>query len=357
MKIIFLGDAQSIHFIRWVRFFAARGHEVFAWSAEPPKEGFPGYHRLFPRLPFRPFNYLSLVRDLKNKIAKLGPDLVNAHFVPNYGFIAALASARPLAITTWGSDVLLSPHKSFLHKWRASYSLSKAELVLTDSKVSALEVLYLGVNKNKLLTRPMGVERAFVQEGEKKCVSDSKEMLTILSCRRLEKLYNVESLIRALSRLKKRPNWRAIIVGTGSQRKKLENLAARRGIVNRISFLGELSVADYRKVMLEADIFVSTALSDSTSVSLLEAMACKLACVTTEIPGNSEWITVMENGLTFVPKNDEMLAFLLGKLLDDSELRLRLGERAFERVATRAVWEENMADVEEAFMKLSAKHK
>ncbi len=354
MKILFLGDAQSVHFIRWVRFFAGLGHEAHAWSAEPPKEGIPGFHRLFPRLPGRVFGYLSLVSPLKSQMAKLGPDLVNAHFVPNYGFISALAGARPLAITTWGSDVLLSPKKSFLHKWRASYSLSKAGLVLADSKVSALEVLYLGVNKNKLLTRPMGVERALLKEGGAKVLSP-KENLTILSCRRLEKLYNVETLIRGLARLKGRPNWRAVIVGMGSQKPKLEKRAARLGIADRISFLGELSIADYRRVLLESDIYVSTALSDSTSVSLLEAMASKLACVVTEIPGNAEWISVMENGLTFVPKNDEMLAFLIGKLLDDSELRARLGERAFERVFSRAVWEDNMADVEEAFLKLAGK--
>ncbi|MCI0404462.1 MAG: glycosyltransferase [candidate division Zixibacteria bacterium] len=354
MKILFLGDAHSIHFIRWVRFFAAWGHEVFAWSAEPPKEEIPGYRRLFPRLPGRVFGYPSLVSPLKNQMAKLGPDLVNAHFVPNYGFIGALAGAHPLAITTWGSDVLISPQKSFLHKARARWTLSKAGLVTADSRSAAVEVLYLGVHQDKLLVRPMGVERALVEEGGKKTFSP-QERLTILSCRRLEKLYNVETLLRALARLKDRPDWQAVILGTGSQRRKLEHLAARRGIANRISFLGELSTADYRKVMLEADIYVSTSLSDSSSVSLLEAMASKLACVVTEIPGNSEWITVMENGLTYVPKSDEMLAFLVGKLLDDSELRLRLGERAFERVSARAVWEENMADVEEAFLKLAGK--
>jgi glycosyltransferase involved in cell wall biosynthesis len=203
----------------------------------------------------------------------------------------------------------------------------------------------------------MWLERALIHEGGRKVLSTHNENLTILSCRRLEKLYNVETLVRALTRLNKRPHWQAIIVGTGSQRRKLEHLAARKGIANRISFLGELSVSDYRKVMLEADIYVSTALSDSTSVTLLEAMASKLACVVTEIPGNSEWISVMENGLTFIPKSDEMLAFLIGKLLDDSELRRRFGERAFERVAEQAVWEENMADVEEAFLKLAAKPK
>ncbi|MCI0329587.1 MAG: glycosyltransferase [candidate division Zixibacteria bacterium] len=355
MKLLFLGDAQSSHFIRWVRFFAERGHEVHSWSAEPPKEELPGYRRLLPRLPGRVLGYLSLVSGLKREMAGLGPDLVNAHFVPNYGFIGALAGVRPLVITTWGSDVLISPKKSFLHRLRARYSLSKARLVTADSRSAAVEVLYLGVNKDRLLVRPMGVERPLLEEGSRRVLSP-KETLTILSCRRLEKLYNVETFLRALARLKKRPNWRALIVGTGSRKQKLERLAARLGIANRVTFLGELSISDYRKVLLEADIYVSTALSDSTSVSLLEGMAAKLACLVTEVPGNAEWITVMENGLTFVPKDDEMLAFLIGKLLDDAGLRMRLGERAFEKVSTKAVWEDNMADVERAFSDLVKKH-
>jgi len=306
-------------------------------------------------LPGRVLGYLSLIAGLKKKIAELGPDLVNAHFVPNYGLVGALSGARPLVITTWGSDVLISPNKSFLHKARATYSLSKAGLVTADSRSAAVEILYLGVHKDKLLVRPMGVERSFVEEGRKKALS-YKANLTILSCRRLEKLYDVETLIRALARLKDSPNWRGVIIGTGSQKQKLEKLAARLGIANRVSFLEELSFGDYRKVMLEADLYVSTARSDSTSVSLLEAMAAKLACVVTEIPGNSEWVSVMENGLTFVPKNDEMLAFLIGKLLDEPELRMRLGARAFEKVSAKAVWEDNMADVEKAFCDLMRKH-
>lgn len=355
MKLLFLGDARISHFIRWARFFAERGHQVHCWSAEPPKEEIPGFRRLAPKLPGRVFGYLSLVPGLKREIGELGPDLINAHFVPNYGFIGALSGARPLVITTWGSDVLVSPKKSFLHKWRAVWSLSKAGLVTADSRVSALEVLYLGVNKNRLLVRPMGVERFFIEEGRKKTLSP-KEELTILSCRRLEKLYNVETLVRALARLQSRPHWRAVITGTGSQKRKLAKLAERLGISHRLSFLGELSAADYRKVMLASDLYVSTALSDSTSVSLLEAMAAKLACLVTEIPGNGEWVSVLESGLTFVPKNDEMLAFLIGKLLDDPELLMRLGERAFEKVSARAVWEENMADVEKAFFDLVKKH-
>ncbi len=354
MRIVFLGDARSIHFARWVRYFAGRGHQVHVWSAEPPAEDLPNFTRLEPRLRWRPLLYPSLVSEIRKKMAGIGPDLVNAHFVPNYGFLAALAGCRPLAISTWGSDVLISPHQTFLHKWRAQWALSKARLVTADARVSAVELLYLKVDQENILVRPFGVPRLLFEQGELKVLEKKKE-LAIISCRQLEKLYDVETLILALSRLKNKPNWRAMILGAGSQRRRLEKLSQKLDLAGRVSFLGKVPLADYQGLLLASDIYVSTALSDSTSVSLLEAMASRLACVVTEIPGNAEWITVMENGLTFVPQHDEMLGFLLGKLLDDDELRLRLSEQAPERVREKGIWEENMADVEAAFAKLAGK--
>lgn len=350
MKLLFLGDAGSIHFVRWVRYFAERGHSVFAWSAQPPREDIPNFRQLSSRIP-RPFTYPALVPRLKRMLAELAPDLVNAHFVPNYGLMGALAGFRPLAISTWGSDVLISPHKSFLHKARATYALSKADLVTADARVASMELIYLRVKKEKILMVPMGVPKAFLEEGRNR-VLEEKKAVAIFSCRRLEKLYDVQTLLRALARLKTNKPWRAFILGAGSQKERLEKLANRLKLGDKISFMGVLPLSYYHKLMLESDIYVSTALSDSTSVSLLEAMAAKLACIVSEIPGNREWITVMQNGLTFVPRESEMLSFLLEQLIEDADLRMRLGKRAYERVAAKAVWEENMAEVEKAFLNL-----
>ena len=52
-----------------------------------------------------------------------------------------------------------------------------------------------------------------------------------------------------------------------------------------------------------ADIYVSTSLSDGTSLSLLEAMACSLPVVVTDIPANKEWITDGHNGFLCCRKN------------------------------------------------------
>jgi hypothetical protein len=57
------------------------------------------------------------------------PDVVNALFIPNYGFVAAILGCRPLAVTTMGSDVLIVPRKSRFHMWRTRYVLARSDLV------------------------------------------------------------------------------------------------------------------------------------------------------------------------------------------------------------------------------------
>jgi len=158
MKILFLSDAKSYHTQRWVNYFADHGHQCFLITLE---KGFDTKAEEFFILTKSLPNFLkypiSLPR-IKRIVGKIKPDLVNAHFVPNYGFIGALLKFHPLVISTWGSDVLVSPQKSWLHKKRAEYILRKADLVTADAVVSAQAVNRLGVEKGKVLISPMGVE-------------------------------------------------------------------------------------------------------------------------------------------------------------------------------------------------------
>jgi len=56
--------------------------------------------------------------EVKKIIDRFRPDVVNAHFLPNYGWMALRLGLRPWVLSTWGSDVLVNPHRSALHRWR-----------------------------------------------------------------------------------------------------------------------------------------------------------------------------------------------------------------------------------------------
>jgi glycosyltransferase involved in cell wall biosynthesis len=353
MRILFLSDAGSYHTQRWVNYFVDRGHGCFLISLE---RGFPTKAQEFPvrAAPLPNFlKYPLSVTKIKKIARNIRPDLVNAHFVPNYGLIGARLKIHPLVISTWGSDVLISPEKSWLHRIRAKQILSKADLITTDALVSAEAIYKLGAAKERVLVTPMGVEQKSLGQHSKK----EKPSLLVMSNRKLEPLYDVATLIRAIPQIVKRAKKKVefVITGEGSQKSHLLNLAIKHEAESHVEFKGALSREDLVKCYQDSDIYVSTSLSDSTSVSLLEAMAFGLIPVVTDIPGNREWVRDGENGFLF-PKSDqvalsERIAFMINQFDRWKEFR----ERNASIIQARAVWEDNLKTVEAEFVRLAGR--
>jgi len=110
-----LGDARTEHMTRWVRHFRDRGDTVWLASAQRAMTAdielnLP-LHRDF-------IGYPLLVPGLRKLIARLSPDLVVAHYLPNYGLLAALCGFRPHVIVGWGSDLLVLPQRGPLQRAR-----------------------------------------------------------------------------------------------------------------------------------------------------------------------------------------------------------------------------------------------
>ncbi len=356
MRILFLSDAKSYHTQRWVDYFVDCGHRCFLITLEKgldtkaeefyiPTKALPNFLK-YP---------LSLPR-IKRIVRKIKPDLVNAHFVPNYGLIGALLSlgsmgkAHPLVISTWGSDVLISPGKSWLHKRRAEYILRGADLVTTDAEVTAQAVYRLGVEKKKVLISPMGVEKSLLGWQKKK----EKPHLSILSNRRLEPLYDVATLLKAIPLIidQAPKEVRFVILGEGSQRSHLIGLAKTLKLESHVKFKGVVSRETLIKHYQDSDIYVSTSLSDSTSVSLLEAMNFGLIPIVTDIPGNREWIEDMKNGFLFPKSNHKALADKIIYLMNESIHWENFRKRNESIIRSRAVWEDNMKIIEDRFRRL-----
>ena len=118
------------------------------------------------------------------------------------------------------------------------------------------------------------------------------------------------------------------MAGDGILAEALRENAKEMGLAGIVEFTGELDQPDLAGLLRSADIYVSSSRSDSTSVSLLEAMACGAFPVVTSIPGNLEWITDGRNGLTFPPGDPAALATCLQKALADNELRSNAADRA-----------------------------
>jgi glycosyltransferase involved in cell wall biosynthesis len=359
MRIVFLADAKSYHTPRWVNYFVDAGHQCFLISLgvnrlvhaldqrfETKAEEFFFATKTLPNFLKYPLSW----RKIKSIVDGIKPDLVNAHFVPSYGFIGALVKFHPLVISTWGSDVLISPGKSWLHKLRAEYILKKADLITTDAMVTAEAVYNLGVEREKVAVSPMGVEKHLIARQDKQ----KKPYILILSNRRLEPLYDVATLLKAIPLVmgKAKKDVKFVILGEGSRKSQLIHLTRELKIEDYLEFKGVVSRGKLIQYYRDSDIYISTSKSDSTSVSLLEAMNFGAIPIVTDIPGNREWIEDQENGFLFPTSDHKALAEKIIYTINEFAHWQAFREKNEAIIKSRAVWEDNMKAVEAEFLRL-----
>ena len=353
MNLCILADARSYHTQRWVDYFVSQGHKTYLISIRPGLKTKAEEIILAPKSRFRFFKYIKVVSQVKKILKEIKPDLVNAHFIPADGLTGALTKFKPLVITTLGSDVLISPQRSFLHKLRAKFVLNQADLVTCDSDIVLKKLLGLRVEKNKIVKAFFGLEKEILSIVEKRKF-EKKENFVILSNRRFEPVYNVETLIQAIPLVLEKTcrKLKFIILGKGSQEKKFKKLAKKLHLMDKIEFKGEVEKEKLWEIYSASDIYVSTSLSDSTSVSLLEAMATGLIPVVTDIPGNREWVEENTNGFFFPQKDYQGLAQKLLFLVEKFSEWKVFGERNIALIQEKGIWEDNMQKIEKAFFEL-----
>ena len=100
-----------------------------------------------------------------------------------------------------------------------------------------------------------------------------------------------------------------------------------------------------------SDVYISASLSDGTSVSMLEAMACKLPVIVTDLPSSKEWIKNGFNGFLPGKKNILELAKSILTLILDDEKRDMMAQRNLDIVKEKADWQEHIITLEEEYRK------
>ena len=119
------------------------------------------------------------------------------------------------------------------------------------------------------------------------------------------------------------------ILGDGPQRPELETQIARHNLDDTVELVGE--VADVRPYLATADIFVLSTHSEGMPIAVLEAMAANLPVVTTNVSGLHEVVLHEQTGLLTAADDPHALAEALTRLIDDPDLRRRLGDNGRRR--------------------------
>jgi len=351
---------------RWVSYFAKKGHDVVVLSISDKKiDGCTHleFNDLLPlpspnskwsyllRLP--PITQTTLLAGslkLKALFDRINPDVVHGHFLIPFGFHASLF--HPSICTAWGSDVYLTKW-GMTSKVMLKHIFANANVITADAidlknamiklgcKEEKIVIIQFGVDTEKFLRKPDSREKI------RKIFNISDDEVVVISTRHLLPVYNVDCLIKAASMLKKGGiHLRYVILGTGRLKSELVSSANRLKLQNVI-FVGQVGHKEMPDYLSAADIYVSTSLSDSTSVSLLEAMACELVPVVSDISANKEWIREGQNGFLFKKGDPHELAKKLTFIISDYEnITKRIGKINRRIILEKADYYKNMAKME-----------
>ena len=369
MRICYIADGVSIHTRRWLNHFARKGHEVHLISNRFPA-GYEGFdqrimmHRLANVAPGlgRASNYLSAILwpfQVRRLVTKIGPDIVDAHFLTVFGYLGAVSGFHPLVLTAWGSDVLVIPKRNPIHLFLTRQALKRTDRVLCVSSAMKDEIVRLGGDPDRVTMTHIGVDtRVFSPAARNDALRRQlgpADCPLVISTRALNRVYDVGTLIRAIPQvLQHVPQTRFIVRGDGEQRDRLQEMARDLAVSDSVRFIDWVPDDELPGYLATSDVYVSTSRSDGTSLSLLEALSCGVAPIVTDIPANRPWVTDGHNGFLFPPGDSNALAEKLVLLLEDSERRSRFSEMSRNLVAERAEYETEMSKVEQAYGELRA---
>ncbi|KKB49569.1 hypothetical protein HMPREF1536_04634 [Parabacteroides gordonii MS-1 = DSM 23371] len=146
----------------------------------------------------------------------------------------------------------------------------------------------------------------------------------VVSIGELDDNKNHITVIRALAKIG-RKDFKYVVCGIGPNKDHLLSEAANLGLKNNVVLAGyRLDIPD---ILNAADIFVFPSFHEGMPVSALEAMACGLPIICSEIRGNVDIIKEGDNGYLFMPTDVDSLSQKLSSLMDDGQKREAMGKK------------------------------
>jgi len=373
MRILYLGESLQIHDFRFIEKLVEKEYDthVVTFTDKPIKLKGATYHN-FPMYE-DPMSHSRFVGDIiyiknlvrqrsfiQKLIDELKPDILHAGWIPSHGLMAAISGFHPFLLMPWGSDVLVIPQNaSYLTKKQIAWTIKKADMITCDAEYVKNEIMRLsGYPENKIIVFPWGIDlekfNPKVNGNKIRAKLGWEDKKILIMTRSFQKIYGIEYFLKTLPKLiKKNDNVRVLLCGDGPLKNDFEKYIHSKKLSKYVHLAGRIENDDLPKYLAASDVYVSTSLSDGTSVSLLEAMAVGLPCIVTDLPAIREWITDGHNGF-LVPKKDSYAVYeKLDLLLNNDGLREEFGERNLIIAQHRADWNKNFTKLEKIYAKLS----
>ncbi|BDD10764.1 N-acetyl-alpha-D-glucosaminyl L-malate synthase BshA [Fulvitalea axinellae] len=315
---------------------AKEGHQVhFITYSQPCRLDFFNenlfYHevdvRNYPLFRYPPYE-LALAGKLVEVVRYEKLDILHVHYAIPHASAAFMARSIlrkegldiPFVTTLHGTDITLVG-KDPSYSPVVTFSIDESDGVTTVSESLKQETLDQFNVQSHIEVIPNFVDldrfKKQKQEHFKKAICDHGEKLMVHTSN-FRKVKRVEDAIRTFKKVREKMPVKLLLVGDGPERANMENLCRELGVCGDIRFLGKIDAVE--DVLSLSDVFLMPSEKESFGLAALEAMACEVPVVSTNIGGLPELNVHGETGfLTPVGDVDAMAKYAL-EILDDKNL-------------------------------------
>ncbi len=281
-----------------------------------------------------------VIARLRRVVARRAPDLIETHMIKSHFLVKLSGVARQKPWIAFHHGYTTTDLKMLLYNRLNRLTLPAAPHVLTVCGPFARQLERAGVRPERIFVCHNSVALApRTVEGE---VRELKAKLglaegdrVIVSIGRLSREKGHVDLVRALGRLAENNPalpFKAVLVGDGPERPRVEAEAASLGLSERLIFAGHAH--DVQPFYAIADVMALPSHSEGSPLALLEAMAAGVPVVATAVGGVPEVVSDGETALLVRAQDPGAFADALGRVLNDAALARSLAERAGARVAS-----------------------
>lgn len=345
MRILLIANINSPHTRKWAEALNDSGQTVGLFSIDPLKSDnwSGGLARVFypdKKNTVLPLRYIQLYFKLRKLIKDFKPDVLHAHYLTNYGFLASISGHKTLVSTAWGSDVYAFPSQSLLNREVLKFILKKSAAIISTSDTMKAEVQKYTSKKIEVL--PFGIDFSKYQERKEK---ENKKSSTIACFKRLEKVYGIDMLIKSFAEVRKRLPDRQIklvLYGEGSEKSTLQDLVKAHNLQNEIEFRGWIKPEQIYEALAHVDLCVYLSQRESFGVALIEAMAAHCPLVVANLPAFLEVAGSPDHALFVEDRSIEAAAEKMVYALTHPVAMLEMTHTAYSSARARYDLNENI---------------
>ena len=290
---------------------AKKGHQIhFITYAQPTRLDFLSenlfYHEVsikdYPLFDYPPYE-IALAARMVDVVEHEKLDLLHVHYAIPHASAAILAKqilatkgiSIPIVTTLHGTDITLVG-KEATYASVVTYSINQSDVVTAVSNSLRSDTYALFDIKKEIKVIPNFVDIQKFKKQQKDhfkkaiCPNGEKLMVHISNFRKVKR---VQDVINVFCKVRQKIPVKLLLVGDGPERSEMEKMTRETCSIQDVRFLGKMS--NVEEILSVCDVFIMTSEQESFGLAALEAMACEVPLISTNVGGLTE---LNEDGVT-----------------------------------------------------------